>query len=167
MTAKRWRPIYIGIGSNLDGPLRQVSRAAAALRGLDGCIAWRFSRAYGSEPLGPADQPDYVNAVGAAMSHLDPQTLLEALQIIETEAGRVRDGTRWGPRCLDLDLLAVGQLTVNDETLTLPHPEIGNRQFVIEPLFECAPYARIPALSSLRALRGGFDGALTVVGELT
>ena len=159
--------MYVGIGSNLDGPLDQVRRAAIALQGIPGCIGWRFSEAYTTKPVGPADQPDYVNAVGAAMTQRQPHALLDALLAIESDAGRIRDGTRWGPRCLDLDLLSVGQLTIDDERLTLPHPELANRQFVLTPLAACAPFAVIPGLGSLKAAVARFDTVLPIVGALT
>ena len=110
------------------------------------------SRLYRSAPLGPVDQPDYVNAVAALDTRLDAYELLAALQALEHMHGRVRAGMRWGPRTLDLDLLVFGDLRLASESLTVPHPGIAERDFVLRPLAEIAPTLEIPGLGPVQAL---------------
>ncbi|MCC6202050.1 MAG: 2-amino-4-hydroxy-6-hydroxymethyldihydropteridine diphosphokinase [Gammaproteobacteria bacterium] len=147
-------PAYIGVGSNLADPVRQVRAALVALGGLKQTRLLRCSSLYVSAPLGPAEQPDYINAVAAIATELDPEALLTQLQDLERAAGRIRapDGLRWGPRVLDLDLLLYGMLRQRSATLTLPHPGIGQRAFVLRPLLEIAPDLTIPGLSPLEQL---------------
>jgi 2-amino-4-hydroxy-6-hydroxymethyldihydropteridine diphosphokinase len=97
------------------------------------------SSLYRTKPVGPRDQPDFVNAVARLCTHLDPLSLLARLQGIERAHGRVRDGTRWGPRTLDLDLLLYGREQIDEPGLRVPHPEIANRAFVLVPLAELGP----------------------------
>lgn len=110
------------------------------------------SRLYRSAPLGPADQPDYVNAVAALDTWLDPYELLAELKALEDRHGRVRAGVRWGPRTLDLDLLVFGDLRLSSESLTVPHPGIAEREFVLRPLAEIAPVLEIPGLGTVQSL---------------
>ena len=117
-----WWPAYVGIGSNLDDPVAQVDRAIAWLGDLPDCRLEDCSSRYVSPPLGPPEQPDYVNAVAGLLTTLEPQGLLGRLQQLETRAGRVRDGERWGPRVLDLDLLVFAGQQVSTDGMTLPHP---------------------------------------------
>jgi 2-amino-4-hydroxy-6-hydroxymethyldihydropteridine diphosphokinase len=131
--------VYIGLGANLDDPRRHVERAAAELTALPATRATGLSRLFRTAPVGPADQPDYINAAARLLTRLSPRQLLAALQAIERAHGRVRDGTRWGPRTLDLDILLYGALHVARPGLTLPHPEICRRAFVLVPLAEVAP----------------------------
>jgi 2-amino-4-hydroxy-6-hydroxymethyldihydropteridine diphosphokinase len=147
---------YIGIGSNLADPARQVRAALAALGGLEHTTVLRHSSLYVSAPLGFAAQPDYVNAVAAIETRLDPETLLARLQDLERAAGRVRSaaGVRWGPRVLDLDLLLYGLVHQQSATLTLPHPGISRREFVLRPLLEIAPDLTIPGQPPLPHLLG-------------
>ncbi len=142
---------YIGIGSNLAGPILQVRRAFSCLDGLprSRCIA--RSPLYRSAPLGPADQPDYVNAVAGLETALPPAQLLAALQAIEHRRGRVRR-QRWGPRTLDLDILLYDDLVQDDPRLTLPHPRLAQRRFVLYPLRDIAPGLTIPRLGGLDEL---------------
>jgi 2-amino-4-hydroxy-6-hydroxymethyldihydropteridine diphosphokinase len=143
--------VYVGIGSNLGEPLTRVHQA---LRDLE-CIAeTRFigrSRCYRSEPLGPAGQPDYINAVAVLETRLPPDKLLEALQAIEKAHGRTRT-MRWGPRTLDLDILLYGDLVSTDSHLIIPHPRLPERAFVLYPLQEIAPGLVIPTLGDLETL---------------
>jgi 2-amino-4-hydroxy-6-hydroxymethyldihydropteridine diphosphokinase len=111
-----------------------------------------YSRLYRSAPLGPVDQPDYVNAVAVLDTRLDPHELLAALQALEHVHGRMRAGMRWGPRTLDLDLLVFGDLRLSSESLTVPHPGIAERDFVLRPLAEIAPALEIPGLGPVQAL---------------
>jgi 2-amino-4-hydroxy-6-hydroxymethyldihydropteridine diphosphokinase len=130
---------YIGLGSNLADPRAQVLRAIAELAEIPGCTLCRRSSLYATAPVGPVDQPDFVNAAAAIATPLAPAELLAALQGIERAHGRVRDGARWGPRTLDLDLLVYGELMLRAPDLELPHPEIRHRAFVLVPLAEIAP----------------------------
>lgn len=144
---------FVGIGANVGDPVRQV---LAALRALaDGLPQTRLlarSRLYRNPPFGPVPQPDYVNAVAALETRLEAPLLLAALQAIEQTAGRTREGPRWGPRTLDLDLLLFGGECVNEPGLRVPHPGLPDRDFVLFPLLELAPELQIPGLGSLQQL---------------
>jgi 2-amino-4-hydroxy-6-hydroxymethyldihydropteridine diphosphokinase len=133
---------YVGVGANLGDARATVARA------LDDLVAlWpgRASSLYRTEPLGPPDQPWYVNAVAEIRTALEPLELLGALRELERAAGRDRSrGRRWGPRELDLDLLLVGDRVLDTPELVLPHPGLALRRFVLEPLAELAPSARDP-----------------------
>lgn len=142
----------VGIGSNLDDPARQVGLAMARIATLSGVELTAQSSLYQSAPLGPVDQPDYVNAVVLVETDLAPEALLAALQRVEIEFGRVRDGTRWGPRVLDLDLLVYGDRQIERDGLVVPHPRMAERNFVLLPLREIAPDIVIPGLGALAGL---------------
>ncbi len=148
---------YIGLGSNLSRPRRQVSQALTELGGIGGCRLLAASSLYLSRPMGPPDQPEYINAVAELDSTLSPLALLAELQAIERSHGRVREGERWGPRTLDLDLLLYGDLVMESEALVLPHPGIGEREFVLHPLAEIAPGLVVPGLGPVRELLAGVD----------
>ena len=145
---------YIGLGSNLATPLEQLRSALAALAALPQTALVAQSAFYISDPLGPADQPRYVNAVAALDTELSPIDLLDALQRIELEQGRTRKAERWGPRTLDLDILLFGDLQLDEPRLTVPHYHMHARAFVLYPLAEIAPDLRLPdgrALTELLA----------------
>ncbi|WP_022948019.1 2-amino-4-hydroxy-6-hydroxymethyldihydropteridine diphosphokinase [Methylohalobius crimeensis] len=131
--------VYIGMGSNLDHPVAQVKQARREVAALDGVREEEFSSLYRSFPMGPPDQPAYINAVMAVDTERPPHDLLTALQNIELAHGRLRTGERWGPRTLDLDLLLYGRCCMRSETLTLPHYGLPDRPFVLYPLAEIAP----------------------------
>ena len=152
MSRPLWRPAYIGIGSNLESPVRQIERGIEALRLIEDSIFVCRSGNYRSAPFGPVSQPDFVNGVAGMITRLEPRRLLELLQTIEDAQGRERNADRWGPRTLDLDLLACGSLLVDDEDLTLPHPGIAERNFVLLPWAEIAPAYQIPGLGSVARL---------------
>lgn len=142
---------YIGLGSNLDDPLSQVTRALAALEALPASRCVAQSSLYRSQPLGEAEQPDYVNAVALIETRLPALALLQALFDIERRHGRTRRaGERWMPRTLDLDLLLYGELQCGDPCLTLPHPELVRRDFVLYPMSEIDPELVIPGAGHLR-----------------
>lgn len=143
---------FVGIGSNLNDPVRQVYSALQALQGLSASRLMAASSLYRSPPLGPAGQPDYVNAVACLETRLSPLDLLADLQRLEADHGRVREGVRWGPRTLDLDILLYGDLRMVSERLTVPHPGIASRPFVLRPLAELAPTLHLPAHGSVAAL---------------
>jgi 2-amino-4-hydroxy-6-hydroxymethyldihydropteridine diphosphokinase len=136
--------VYIGLGSNLAEPLQQLRDALAALAQLPDTRLLAHSSFYASDPLGPPDQPRYVNAVAALDTALEPWTLLDALQRIEQEQGRVRKAERWGPRTLDLDILLFGERLIADERLRVPHYHMHARPFVLYPLAELAAELQLP-----------------------
>ncbi len=141
-----WQPAFVGIGSNLEGPQAQVVAAFDRLAMLPQTRLTLRSSLYRSAPLGSRDQPDFVNAVAGLLTRLRPVDLLHALLDIEVAAGRIRDEDRWGPRSLDLDLLVVADHVIDSETLTLPHPRIAERNFVLLPFAEIAADVHIPGL---------------------
>lgn len=145
-------PAYIGLGSNLDDPARQLRGALAALAGLPGTRHFASSGLYRNPPMGPPGQPDYVNAAAGLLTTLPAAELLAALQAIEAAHGRQRGGIRWGPRTLDLDLLLYGALQLRSENLTLPHPGLTERPFVLIPLLEIAPGLRVPGGATIAKL---------------
>ena len=135
---------YIAIGSNLASPLAQANAAVKALGELPESRLVAVSSFYRTPPLGPQDQPDYLNAVVALETALAPLDLLDHTQRIELEQGRERKDERWGPRTLDLDILLFGNDTLSTERLTVPHYDMKNRLFMIYPLSEIAPELRFP-----------------------
>ncbi len=135
---------YIGLGSNLADPVAQIKLARTACSALDGVHELAFSSLYRSPPMGPRDQPDYVNAVMAVATELTAIGLLRALQKIENAQGRVRTGERWIARTLDLDLLIYGDQQIEQADLTIPHPGITDRAFVLYPLYEIASELVVP-----------------------
>jgi 2-amino-4-hydroxy-6-hydroxymethyldihydropteridine diphosphokinase len=143
---------YIGIGSNLDDPIQQVRQALRALTGILSSCCIAQSPLYRSAPVGgPPQQPDYINAVAALDTGLTPSQLLVVLQSLELAQGRVRS-VRWGARTLDLDVLLYDQLVSDDPQLTLPHPRLHERAFVLYPLYDIAPDLMIPGQGLLSEL---------------
>ena len=136
--SKDWVEAYIGLGSNLDNPRDQVLSAASELAALNAVEQIALSPLYISEPVGPQDQPDYVNAVMRIRTHLEPMELLRQCQAIESNHGRVRL-VRWGARTLDLDILLFDNRAIDLPELLVPHPELANRAFVLYPLADIAP----------------------------
>ena len=144
--------VYIGIGSNLDNPVAQVLEAVEELEMIPDTILAERSTLYSARPMGPEDQPDYVNAVVAMDTLLSADELHKALIKIEDLQGRVREGEKWGPRIIDLDLLLYGNNTIDTATLTVPHPGMHERDFVIIPLEEVAGNLKIPGRGNLYSL---------------
>ncbi|WP_313131065.1 2-amino-4-hydroxy-6-hydroxymethyldihydropteridine diphosphokinase [Pseudescherichia vulneris] len=136
--------VYIALGSNLASPLTQVNAAIAALGTLPDSRIVAVSDFYRTPPLGPQDQPDYLNAAVALETSLAPESLLDHTQRIELDQGRVRKAERWGPRTLDLDIMLFGDETLATPRLTVPHYDMKNRGFMLWPLFEIAPELRFP-----------------------
>jgi 2-amino-4-hydroxy-6-hydroxymethyldihydropteridine diphosphokinase len=134
---------YVGVGSNLDGPQRQVAQALGELDGIRGTRVVKRSSLYRSAPVGYAAQPEFVNAVAALDTTLGPEALLGELQAIEARHGRSR-GFPNAPRSLDLDLLLYGEAEQQSARLTLPHPRMHERAFVLKPLLELEPGIAIP-----------------------
>ncbi len=153
-----WQPAYVGIGSNLDDPAAQVSAAIERLAHVRLTQRVAVSRRYRSAPFGVTDQPDFVNAVVGLVTQLDAESFLAELRAIETAMGRARR-ERWGPRIIDLDLLVFGRERREDAVLTLPHPGIVERNFVLYPLAEIAPDLEVPGLGRVTELKGRVGSA--------
>ncbi|MGZ5000716.1 MAG: 2-amino-4-hydroxy-6-hydroxymethyldihydropteridine diphosphokinase [Methylomonas sp.] len=134
---KPWIEAYIGLGSNLGDPILNIGSARRTIANLADIEEIAFSPLYGSHPVGPQDQPDYVNAVMHIKTRLAADDLLKQLQQIENAHGRVRS-VRWGARTLDLDVLLYDQQIINEPHLVVPHPEMPNRAFVLYPLSDIA-----------------------------
>ncbi|QDK19318.1 2-amino-4-hydroxy-6-hydroxymethyldihydropteridine diphosphokinase [Leclercia sp. 119287] len=143
---------YIAIGSNLASPLEQVNAAVQALGDIPQARVVALSSFYRTPPLGPQDQPDYLNAAIALDTALNAEALLDNTQRIELQQGRVRKEERWGPRTLDLDIMLFGDAVINTERLTVPHYDMKRRGFMLWPLFEIAPDLIFPDGKSLSAL---------------
>ena len=144
--------VYIGLGSNLEDPVAQVLEAVEELEMIPDSILVSRSSLYRGKPMGPADQPDYVNAVVAMDTLLSAKDFLQALVKIEDMQGRERDTEKWGPRIIDLDLLMYGKEKINTAELTVPHPGMHERDFVIVPLSEIAGNVNIPGQGVLTTL---------------
>ena len=136
--------VYIAIGSNLASPLEQVNAAIQAIGEIPDSRIMAVSSFYRTPPLGPQDQPDYLNAAVALDTALTPEELLNHTPRIELQQGRVRKAERWGPRTLDLDIMLFGDEVINTERLTVPHYDMKNRGFMLWPLFEIAPDLHFP-----------------------
>ena len=157
---------YIGIGSNLERPVHQVLQARDALARVSNTRLLGFSPLYRNPAVGPGQQPDYVNAVAAIETRLAPHELLDALQTIEANQGRVRGSVQWAPRTLDLDLLLYGDCQMSDERLTVPHPRLAQRAFVLRPLLDIAPDLDVPGLGSVATLLCAVsEASLQPIGE--
>jgi 2-amino-4-hydroxy-6-hydroxymethyldihydropteridine diphosphokinase len=144
--------VYIAIGSNLEQPVAQAENAIKALKTLPKSTFLTASSLYSSTPMGPQDQPDYINAVAAVETELTPLELLDRTQAIEQKQGRVRKADRWGPRTLDLDILLYGDTVIDSERLTIPHYGMKQREFVLYPLAEIAPSLQLPDGTELSEL---------------
>jgi 2-amino-4-hydroxy-6-hydroxymethyldihydropteridine diphosphokinase len=145
-------PAYIALGSNLRQPQNQLRKAVIALHGLPRTHIERVSSVYRSAAVGHTEQPDYLNAVALVSTGLSPTDLLHVLQQVENDQGRIRD-IRWGPRTLDLDLLLYGNTVVNSPRLTVPHPRMRERHFVLYPLHEISgPDLVLPDGTDIAAL---------------
>ena len=143
---------FIGIGSNLAYPSRQVASAISRLSEMRGAQLLARSSLYRSTPFGGVEQPDFINAVVQLETELSARALLTELQGIERAQGRDRDGERWGPRTLDLDLLVYGLERISEPGLLVPHPGIAERNFVLLPLSEIAPDLDVPGLGPLSSI---------------
>ncbi|OZB60853.1 MAG: 2-amino-4-hydroxy-6-hydroxymethyldihydropteridine diphosphokinase [Lysobacterales bacterium 13-68-4] len=135
---------YVALGSNLGDSRATFAGAIEALGALPGSRLTGRSRIYRTPPWGRTDQPDFLNAVVRLHTSLAPHVLLDALMAIERRFGRMRDGERWGPRTLDLDLLHMDSTALDDSRLTLPHPRVAERAFVLLPLADLAPDLVLP-----------------------
>lgn len=164
----RWFPAYVALGSNLAEPVRQVTVALGRLAALSDTRLMARSRLYRTRPMGPQDQPEFINAAAGLLTRLTAEALLAQLQAIEQGMGRKPPPVRWGARVIDLDLLAYSQRTAGAAApttqehgeLLLPHPGIHERNFVLYPLAEIAPELYIPGRGHVVELarRVGSDG---------
>ena len=153
----RWVPAYVALGSNLDDPRRQIERAFGALRELRETRLELRSPLYRSRPMGPVAQPDFVNAVAGLLTRLGAVALLQELKSLESRLGRATPVVRWGPRLIDLDLLAHGSTRIHEAAIEVPHPGIAERAFVVVPLSEIGPSLEIPGLGRVSALLQRID----------
>ncbi len=138
--------VALGLGSNLQQPLQQIEQAMATLHQIPQSRVVALSPCYQSRPLstGGGEQPDYINATALMETTLSPHALLAVLQAVETAQGRQRTGERWGARTLDLDILLFDDQVLTDRDLTIPHPHLTERPFVVIPLLAIWPEARLP-----------------------
>jgi 2-amino-4-hydroxy-6-hydroxymethyldihydropteridine diphosphokinase len=147
-----WVPAYVAIGSNLNQPADQVRNAFDALAMLPKTRVLSHSRLYRSAPLGPKDQPEFVNAAAGLLTQLSARQLLVELKELEQKLGRDVPVLRWGPRLIDLDLLVYGTERINETDLTVPHPGVPVRNFVLYPLQDIAAELNIPGYGSVAQL---------------
>ena len=148
-----WRPAYVALGSNLCDPGRQVEGAFQALEALADARLVACSSLWRSLPLGPQDQPEFVNAAAGLVTTLEPHDFLASLNALERRLGKKEPAVRWGPRVIDLDLLVYADLRVDEPGLTLPHPGLHQRNFVLYPLSEIAAELWVPGLARVCRLR--------------
>ena len=144
--------VYIGLGSNLEQPQLQIKQAMDELASIKQSHLAYCSSLYKSKPMGPQDQADFINAVVELHTALNAVELLSELQSIEHHHHRHRDGQRWGPRTLDLDILLYDDTIVNQPDLIIPHPGMHERDFVLYPLYDINPDIEIPGRGHIKTL---------------
>jgi 2-amino-4-hydroxy-6-hydroxymethyldihydropteridine diphosphokinase len=158
-----WRAAYVAIGSNLNQPQARVHEAFAHLATLPATRLLLRSRLFRTRPMGPQDQPHYVNAAAGLLTQLSARKLLDDLLLIEQSMGRSRE-ERWGPRVIDLDLIWMPGEAIDEPGLTLPHPGVSTRNFVLYPLADIAPSLAIPGHGKVSdLLRGVGDDGISVL----
>lgn len=150
---------FVALGGNLGDTRTYLRQALDALARLPHTRLLAVSRFYRTPPWGVREQPAFLNAAAELQTDLAPHALLDALLDIERAAGRIRDGERWGPRTLDLDLLHVDGIVMHDARLTLPHPRIAERAFVLLPLAELAPGLELAGQGRIDTLLAAVDTA--------
>lgn len=143
---------FIGLGANLHDPVSTVLKAIEEIKQLPQSIFVKHSKVYSSKPMGPANQPDYVNAVIAIETQLTAHQVFDYTCEIEQLHGRIRNGEHWGPRTLDLDILLFDNQIINDEKLIVPHYGLKEREFVIYPLLDIDPALRLPCGTKVKSL---------------
>ncbi len=143
--------VFIGMGSNLNEPIKQLGQAIRSLSQLPSSTLVAYSSYYTSKPVGPQDQPDFINAAALIKTTLSPKSLLKQLQAVELNQGRVKK-RHWGERSIDLDILLYGKQSINTAVLSIPHKELANRDFVLRPLLELDENLTLPDGRSLRSL---------------
>lgn len=154
-----WTPAYVALGSNLSGPRRRVEAAFEALAGIPDARLVLRSSLWRSRPMGPQDQPEFVNAAAGLLTTAEPRAFLEALKAVERRLGKTEPSMRWGPRVIDLDLLVFGDRQLDEPGLSLPHPGLHQRNFVLYPLSEIAAELWVPGLARVRRLCERVSGA--------
>lgn len=148
---------FVGLGSNMDDPAGHCLKAMHLISEADGVNLLRSSSLYRTEPVGCVKQDWFINAVVEMRTELTAHKLMQVLQDIENNMGRVRK-EKWGPRIIDLDILLYGQDVIRDENLAIPHPELHRRRFILVPLCEIASYVIHPAFGvSIRGLMDRLD----------
>lgn len=152
METMRWMPAYVGLGSNLDDPVGNVERGFAALATLPSTQLVAQSPRYRSLPVGPQDQPSFINAVAGLITQLDAASLLSGVKALELELGRTLPIVRWGPRIIDFDVLVYADLRLSTPTITIPHASLPERNWVLRPLADIAPDLDIPGVGRAREL---------------
>lgn len=165
----QWTPAYVAIGSNLDDPQAQVQRTFDALSKVTGSRLIARSRLFRTRPLGPQDQPDFVNAAAGMLTTLSAHAFLLELQQIERLMGKQAPTQRWGARRIDLDLIVFGDQSHDEPDLQVPHPGVSSRNFVLYPLLDIAPALSIPGQGRVHELaqRVSGDGIAPLLGDLT
>ena len=152
-----WRPAYVAIGSNLKSPRERVLQAMTQIAALGSVRSLAASRLYLSRPMGPQDQPDFINAAVGFLTTLSPRELLTELLGIERSMGRSRH-ERWGPRVIDLDLIWMVDAVLAEPGLTVPHPGVSIRNFALYPLADIAPTIKIPGMGTVLDLKRDVGG---------
>jgi 2-amino-4-hydroxy-6-hydroxymethyldihydropteridine diphosphokinase len=147
-----WSPAYIALGSNIESPLEQIQRGLEHVSRLPSTLLIAHSGVYQSAPLGTVEQPEFINAVAGVLTQLAPLELLRALKQLEQSLGRQQPIVRWGPRSIDLDLLVYAHAQIASAELTIPHPGITERNFVLYPLLDIAPDLLVPGRGKVRTL---------------
>ena len=148
---------YVGLGANLGEREATIRRALLLLATHPGAVVVAVSSFRETEPWGVTDQPPFVNAAAAVETDLPPRELLERLLDVERRLGRTRDGRRYGPRTIDLDLLLYGDAVVDEPGLRVPHPRLHERLFALEPLAELDPTLVVPGRGPVRTLLAALD----------
>ncbi|MEN6357238.1 MAG: 2-amino-4-hydroxy-6-hydroxymethyldihydropteridine diphosphokinase [Armatimonadota bacterium] len=149
---------YLGLGANLEDNIANVHKAIAMVDAHEGCTVSAVSSIYITKPVGVIDQPDFANAVIRVETTLDPYELLDICNKIEDEMGRKRT-IRWGPRVIDMDILLYEGVNIDEERLSIPHPRMMERAFVLVPLAEVAPDMELPGSISAREAANNIDRA--------
>jgi 2-amino-4-hydroxy-6-hydroxymethyldihydropteridine diphosphokinase len=148
---------YVGLGANLGARTETIHRALDLLGAESGVEVVALSDLVETDPVGYLDQPPFVNGAAEVETSLPPRSLLGALLAVERALGRTREGPRYGPRTIDLDLLVYGDLIVDEPGLRIPHPRLAERRFVLEPLAELNPSLEIPGRGSVATLLAELD----------
>jgi 2-amino-4-hydroxy-6-hydroxymethyldihydropteridine diphosphokinase len=156
---------YVALGANLGTREATLRRAVARLDGREDTVVVALSQLRETEPVGLLDQPRFLNGVVVLDTDLGPRGLLDALLEIERELGRVRDGVRNGPRPVDLDLLLYDGETIDEPDLTVPHPRLHERRFVLEPLADIDPALRVPGRGTVAELLAALDDRASTLGQ--
>jgi len=159
------RPAYLGLGANIGRRARALADALALLDATDGLAPAAASSVYETEPVGVTEQPRFLNLVARLDCRLSPEELLAAVQQVERRLKRVRT-RRWGPRTIDVDILLIGDERIETPALTVPHPEMTRRQFVLVPLAEIAPEVALPGGRTAGELSAGESAAVRRLGTL-